>query len=59
MMHNPVFESHNACLYFFKYVDRKGSAAMLTTKRSTGVTPEVNVMNLMKPRVDVARSPKQ
>ena len=29
--------------YICKYVDQKGSAAMLTSIQSTGVTPEVNL----------------
>ena len=39
-----------------KYVGRNGSAAMLATTRSVGVTPQVN---LRKPNADVTRSPKQ
>ena len=54
-----------------KYVDRNGSAAMLTAKRSAGVTPEVNLRNMLhageeaqvrestlalKPREDVTRA---
>ena len=30
-----------------KYVDENGSAAMLATKRSAGVTPEVNLRILL------------
>ena len=30
-----------------KYVDRNGSAAMLTAKRSAGVTLEVNLRNML------------
>ena len=33
----------NACEHICKYVDQKGSAAMLTSLRSAGVTPEVNL----------------
>ena len=33
------------CLYVYKYVDQKGSAAMLAIKRSEGVTPKVNLRN--------------
>ena len=53
-------------------MDENGSAAMLATKRSAGVTPEVNLMSplcagdearrstlALKPREDVTRSPKQ
>ena len=29
----------------YKYVDEKGSAAMLAIKRSVGVVPEVNLRN--------------
>ena len=32
-----------------KYVDQNGSAAMLTAKRSAGVTPEVNLRNMCRP----------
>ena len=52
-----------------KYVDQTGSAAMLATKRSAGVTPEVNLRNplhateratlALKPRTGVAGSPKE
>ena len=50
-----------------KYVDRTGSATMLATKRSAGVTPEVNVTSmqarestlLLEHAADVTRSPKQ
>ena len=35
--------STNACRHVFKYMDRKGSAAMLTPIQSAGVTPEVNL----------------
>ena len=41
---DPEFESHQ-CLYMHKYEDQKGSTAMLATKRSTGVAPEVNLWN--------------
>ena len=40
------FESQtftNACGHVCKYVDQKGSAAMLTSTQSAGVTLEVNV----------------
>ena len=56
-----------------KYVDENGSATMLATKRSTGVTPEVNLREhtshipppsenkaatlALKPRGDATRSP--
>ena len=56
----------------WKYMDENGSAAMLATKRSAGVIPEVNLMSplcagdearrstlALKPREDVTRSPKQ
>ena len=52
-----------------KYVDQKGSAAMLTSIQSAGVTPEVNLRITqarkhafkgstlaLKPRADVTRS---
>ena len=32
-------------VYVCKYLDQKGSAALLTTKRSAGVAPEVNLRN--------------
>ena len=36
----------NACAHVIcKYVDQKGLAAMLITKRSAGVAPEVNLRN--------------
>ena len=35
--------STNACGHICKYVDRKGSAAMLTPIWSAGVMPEVNL----------------
>ena len=38
---NPT--STNTCGHIYKYVDRKGSAAMLTSFRSANVTPEVNL----------------
>ena len=53
-------------------MDRKGLAAMLTSKQSAGVAPEVNLRITqvrehtkkgstlaLKPREDVTRSPKQ
>ena len=59
-------------IYLYKCVDRKGTAAMLTVKRSTGFAPDLNLMNLLyaadeakgciqalKRRADVIRSPKQ
>ena len=57
-----------------KYVDENSSAAMLATKRSAGVTPEVNlrillcsgeearkqeIYSALKLRADIIRSPKQ
>ena len=56
------------------YVDRNGLAVILAAKRSAGVTPEVDLGNLLhagnkacerestmalKPRADITRSPKQ
>ena len=35
--------STNACRHICRYVDQKGSAAMLTSIQSAGVTPEVNL----------------
>ena len=35
--------STNACGHVCRYVDQKGSAAMLTSIQSAGVTPEVNL----------------
>ena len=32
-------------VYMYKYVNQKGSAVMLAIKRSTDVTPEVNLGN--------------
>ena len=32
-------------VHMCKYTDQKGTAAMLSTKRSAGVTPEVSVRN--------------
>ena len=39
----PDRTSTNACCLVCKYVDRKGSAAMLTPIQSAGVTPEMNL----------------
>ena len=45
-----------------KYMDQKGLAAMLATKRSAGVTPEMNLRNPLRagddPRADITRNPK-
>ena len=57
-----------------RYVEEIGSAAMLATKRSAGVAPELNLRNLLQadnkarkrgnplwlrnPKADVTRSPK-
>ena len=44
----PRFEprtSTNACGHVCRYVDRKSSAAMLTSIQSAGVAPEVNLRN--------------
>ena len=38
--------STNACGHVCRYVDQKGSAAMLTSIQSAGVTPEVNLIAL-------------
>ena len=35
----------NTCMYVYKYVDQRGSDAMLDIKRSAGVAPEVNPRN--------------
>ena len=35
--------STNACSFVCKYVDQKGLAAILTSKQSAGVTPELNL----------------
>ena len=63
--------STNACRHVCKYVDQKGSAAMLTFIQSAGVTSEVNLSITqgesmqkgstlaLKPRADITRSPKQ
>ena len=37
--------STNACRHICRYMDRKGSAAMLTSIQSAGVIPEVNLRN--------------
>ena len=37
---NPGFESHQ---YLYKYMNQKGSAAMLTVKRLAGVAPVVTL----------------
>ena len=37
--------SSNACGHIWRYVDLKGSAAMLTSVQSAGVAPEVNLRN--------------
>ena len=37
--------STNACGHVCRYVDQKGSVAMLTSIQSAGVTPEVNLRN--------------
>ena len=34
-------------MFVSKYADRNGLAAMLATKRSAGITPEVNLMILL------------
>ena len=39
--------STNARRHVCRYVDQKGSAAMLTSIQSAGVTPEVNLRNLL------------
>ena len=61
----------NACGQVCKFVDQKGSAAMLTSIQSVFITPEVNLRITkvrkdaksstlaLKPRADVTRSPKQ
>ena len=43
-MLNPRLEPQQ-CLYVFKYMDEKGSGAMLATTRSTGVAQEVTLRN--------------
>ena len=57
----------------YKYVDKKGQAAMLAVKRSADATPEVNLKSVLhigegvckgfilasKPKADVTRSPKE
>ena len=58
--------------HIYKYVDRKGSAAILTSIQSAGVAPEVKLRITqvrkhtsegstlaLKPRADITRSPKQ
>ena len=37
--------STNVCRHFYRYVEQKGSAAMLTSIQLAGVTPEVNLRN--------------
>ena len=37
--------STNACRHVCKYVDQKGSAAILTSIQSAGVAPEANLRN--------------
>ena len=39
----PAQNSTNACGHVCKYVDQKGSAAMLTSRQSSGVEPVVNL----------------
>ena len=39
--------SANACRPVCRYVDQKGSAPMLTSVQSAGVTPEMNLRNLL------------
>ena len=39
----PARTSINACRHTCKYMDQKGSAAMLTSIQSSGVAPEVNL----------------
>ena len=62
--------STNACRHNCRYVDQKGSAAMLTSIQSAGVIPEVNLrmtqarkhakgILALKPGTDITRSPKQ
>ena len=53
----------------YKYVDQKGSAAMLTVKRAADMAPEVNLRNLLymgegstlafELKEDIIRSSKQ
>ena len=38
----------SVCWHIYKYVDWKGSAAMLTSLQSAGVTPEVNLSSNMQ-----------
>ena len=44
---NPGFKPTLMLIYMYKYVDQKDSAAMLAAKRLAGVTPEVNLRNLL------------
>ena len=37
----------SACTYVCKYVDQNGLAAMLASKRTAGVSPKVNLSNLL------------
>ena len=39
--------STNACRHVCRYMDQKGLAVMLTSIQSAGVTPEVNLRNLL------------
>ena len=63
--------STNGCGHICKYMDWKGTAAMLTSTQSVGVAPEVNLRIIqarthaqkgstlaLKPRADVTRNPK-
>ena len=75
MVKKKVFKSPtNAYVQVCKYVDHKGSAAMLASKRPAGVAPEMNLRNdctqvmkhanegstlTLKPWTDVTRSPRQ
>ena len=40
----PGLQPHQ-CLYMCKYVNQNSSAPILTTKRSAGIAPEVNLSN--------------
>ena len=46
LSYSPMFESHQYWdAYIYKYVDQRGSAAILADKRPAGVAPDVNLKN--------------
>ena len=52
----PAQTSTNACSHICNYIDRKGSAAILTSIQSVGVTPEVT-LRITQARKHTKRDP--